>query len=263
MIWSPLNYSRPAWDLAFILDFTLTGIVLLPQLATWVFRNREGSAWRGAVMLLLCGTAAWVLQRFAHANQVAFTDAALAIALFTMAALFFAPRTRGAGFRLSRAAWCRVGVALLVMYLGACWMANRAAVKRVEAYAGAKGLAVERIGAMPMPAWMAQWLGLIRTPQGVHVALFSLLDDGAPRFEFVADAASGADLAAVRSLPEVQTYLRFARFPTIQSSREAGQQIVELRDHRFAGRRRAGAAPFTYRIVLDERGRVLSQGWAP
>jgi len=32
MIWSPLEWSRPAWDLIFIIDFTLTGIVLVPQL---------------------------------------------------------------------------------------------------------------------------------------------------------------------------------------------------------------------------------------
>src|SRR6266851_6477675 len=29
MIWSPLNWSRPAWDLVFIVDFTLTAILLV------------------------------------------------------------------------------------------------------------------------------------------------------------------------------------------------------------------------------------------
>jgi len=28
MIWSPLQWSRPAWDLIFIVDFTLTAIFL-------------------------------------------------------------------------------------------------------------------------------------------------------------------------------------------------------------------------------------------
>jgi len=28
MIWSPLQWSRPAWDLVFIVDFTLTAILL-------------------------------------------------------------------------------------------------------------------------------------------------------------------------------------------------------------------------------------------
>src|SRR6266480_123680 len=50
MIWSPLEWSRPAWDLIFIVDFTLTAIFLLPaflggglkiQHDTW---NRAGLA---------------------------------------------------------------------------------------------------------------------------------------------------------------------------------------------------------------------------
>ena len=31
MIWSPLQWSRPAWDLIFIVDFTFTAILLVPQ----------------------------------------------------------------------------------------------------------------------------------------------------------------------------------------------------------------------------------------
>ena len=32
MIWSPLDWSRPAWDILFIVDFSFTAILLLPQL---------------------------------------------------------------------------------------------------------------------------------------------------------------------------------------------------------------------------------------
>src|SRR5258708_5192115 len=41
MIWSPVNWSRPAWDLIFIVDFTFTAIVLLPQLLAWVYAHPE------------------------------------------------------------------------------------------------------------------------------------------------------------------------------------------------------------------------------
>jgi len=33
MIWSPLQWSRPAWDLIFIVDFTLTAIFLCAAIA--------------------------------------------------------------------------------------------------------------------------------------------------------------------------------------------------------------------------------------
>ena len=39
MVWSPLRYSRPAWDWVFILDLTLTALALVPQLAAWCYRE--------------------------------------------------------------------------------------------------------------------------------------------------------------------------------------------------------------------------------
>ena len=41
MIWSPLAWSRPAWDLVFIVDFTFTGILLVPQFVAWVYRDAK------------------------------------------------------------------------------------------------------------------------------------------------------------------------------------------------------------------------------
>src|SRR5437868_14977713 len=42
MIWSPLRWSRPAWDLIFLVDFTLSTIFLAPQIVAWVYRKPEG-----------------------------------------------------------------------------------------------------------------------------------------------------------------------------------------------------------------------------
>src|SRR4029077_9672349 len=42
MIWSPVEWSRPAWDLIFIIDFTLAAILLVRQVLAWVYTNREG-----------------------------------------------------------------------------------------------------------------------------------------------------------------------------------------------------------------------------
>src|SRR5882757_5815000 len=41
MIWSPLEWSRPAWDLIFIVDFTLTAILLVRQFLAWVYVHPE------------------------------------------------------------------------------------------------------------------------------------------------------------------------------------------------------------------------------
>ena len=53
MIWSPLAWSRPAWDLVFIVDFSLTGILLLPQLLEWVNRDSLHAKRRALVMWVI------------------------------------------------------------------------------------------------------------------------------------------------------------------------------------------------------------------
>src|SRR6202158_3146987 len=62
MIWSPLQWSRPAWDLIFIVDFTLTAILLAPQIVAWAYAKEEG------------------LQRRALGSWIAFAVATLGVA---------------------------------------------------------------------------------------------------------------------------------------------------------------------------------------
>src|ERR1700730_3338690 len=41
MIWAPWRWSRPAWDLIFIVDFTFSAILLIPQILPWVYSKPE------------------------------------------------------------------------------------------------------------------------------------------------------------------------------------------------------------------------------
>src|ERR1700720_1469564 len=66
MIWSPVKWSRPAWDLIFIIDFTLSAILLVPQFVAWVYRKPEG------------------LQRRALGSWTVFSVATLAVATFAL-----------------------------------------------------------------------------------------------------------------------------------------------------------------------------------
>jgi len=50
MVWSPVEWSRPAWDLLFIVDFSFTGILLIPQLLEWVNRDAPHAKRRALVM---------------------------------------------------------------------------------------------------------------------------------------------------------------------------------------------------------------------
>src|SRR5260370_2806779 len=62
MIWSPLKWSRPAWDLIFIIDFGFSAILLVPQIVAWVYARGEG------------------LQRRALGSWLVFSSATLAVA---------------------------------------------------------------------------------------------------------------------------------------------------------------------------------------
>src|SRR6267143_486285 len=61
MIWSPVRWSRPAWDLIFIVDFTLTAIFLVPQLLAWVYALQEKVKARAIGMWLAFLPAPWLI----------------------------------------------------------------------------------------------------------------------------------------------------------------------------------------------------------
>src|SRR5207249_10307832 len=63
MIWSPLEWSRPAWDLIFIVDFTLTAIFLVPQLLAWVYAHPEKEKRRAIGMWLVFMPAPFLIAR--------------------------------------------------------------------------------------------------------------------------------------------------------------------------------------------------------
>ena len=267
MIWSPWSYTRVAWDLVFILDVALTGIVLLPQTAEWVYRGRERSFSRAWHLWAIFTASMLLIAWLADAVGFAFSPWTVVAVPALLAVLFFLPRWRGWGFRLRRASWCRAGVYALVAYMGVCAGAHYAALRRVEEFAASHGLRVERLGALPLLPSAARWDGLIRTPEGVWEARINVWNELLPKhpadepaFHFVADTAPSGYLEVAEQLPEVKTYLWFARFPVFLFRERGDRAIVEFSDLRFFSRGRR-PAPFTFRVTFDTAGHVLSQGW--
>jgi membrane-bound metal-dependent hydrolase YbcI (DUF457 family) len=262
-MWDPVSQTRVAWDLLFIIDFGFTAIALLPQIVAWVYGDRAPWARRGAISWLSFSAAAaivWELLRFAgfpfHLGVVA-----LASALF--AGLFFLPAAGQRGLRVRRAVWCQAGTYVLAAYLAACGVAHHVAIGRVAEFAATHHVAVDRLGALPLPPSLLDWGGVIRTPGGVYAARFDLRDTAAPNFAFTADSPPTSFTARAVGLPEVRLYWNFARFPVIRTQIEGDLHIVEFFDQRFITRRqREGEPPpFTYRVVFDEAGNVVEEGW--
>src|SRR4029077_20351752 len=81
MIWSPLAWSRPAWDLVFIVDFTLTAIFLVPQLLAWVYAHPEKMRRRALGMWLVFMPAPFLIARIGEAAGASISDAVVLSAL--------------------------------------------------------------------------------------------------------------------------------------------------------------------------------------
>jgi membrane-bound metal-dependent hydrolase YbcI (DUF457 family) len=271
MLWAPLSNARATWDWVFILDFVLTGIVLLPQVAAWVYARRAGAVWRAAAMWAVFAACAVGVGWIAARLEAPFGPGVIPVAVIAIGAILFGPmladrlkkadRPGGLSY-VSRAGWCRAGLVALVAYYGLCaWMHARA-LGEVREFAAAQRIQVDALGALPMPPAATRWLGLIRTPEGVYRAYFSVAANPGPRFEYLADDKMPEAVArAVDALPEVQTYRWFARFPVMSYRLEGGRHVVELVDHRFYPGATSRPAPFQYRVVVNAYGEVEEQGW--
>ncbi len=113
MTWSPLNYSRVAWDWMFIIDFTFSAIALAPQLAAWCYRDPAKFARRAVITWIALSAGVLGVYGFAAASGFGFPMWVAGVASAKLAVLFFAPRIRGAGFRWKRANWSRAAMAVL------------------------------------------------------------------------------------------------------------------------------------------------------
>ena len=269
MIWSPLEWSRPAWDMIFIVDFTLSGILLAPQLLAWIYSQPEKMWTRALRTWLVFLLATLVISRIAESASAPISGRTVLGAMLVITAIFLLPALRGWGSKVKYAAWNRAGFAATLIYVALTFFAHRAALARIEKFAALDHLQVESIGALPLPPSLCQWDGLVRTQRGVYELRMDLSDKSASETELLAqehryfpDAPPNSYIEAARRLPEVQKVLWFARFPVTRFHKEGEEAVVEVSDLRFARMVSNRPSAFTYRVQFDAAGNVVSQGWA-
>ena len=257
LILAPWSRDRYALDITFFADLTLTAVVLLPQLLAWIYKSREQAAHRGLIawvsVALVGGGVAWL----ASALQLPLPPNAVIAGLALVAVLFLAPSLQDVGFKVSRAAYCRVGVAGLVVYLGLCSLAHQRALARVEAFARSLGATVERQAALPAPPSLRWWSGMVETPTGIYRIAIHLFDPSPPSYRFFPNAAENFYRKKAEEFPDTQTFLWFARFPWVTYREENGFHIVEYTDLQFMSVRGDRNFPWTFQVSLDGKGQVV------
>ncbi len=265
MIWSPLKWSRPAWDLIFIIDFTFSALLLCPQILAWVYRQAEGLKNRAILTWAVLALASLGVAAIAKnvgapiSAQTAVTIIALLTAFFLLPALRF----KGVGVRYTT--WNRAGLAAAILYLAAASYAHRAALERVEKFASLFHLQVDSFGALPLPPSLWHWDGLVNTPHGVYEVRLDLSegpDLASIEHRYYPDAIPNQYIDAAKRLPEVQTVLWFSRFPVTRFHMEGSDAVVEFSDMRFPQMRRDRPVTFTYRVRMDKSSQIISKGWA-
>jgi len=268
MIWSPLEWSRPAWDLIFIVDFTLTAIFLVPQLLAWVYAHPEKVKGRAVGMWLVFLPAPLLIAKIGEIVGAPISGRVVLSAMVILAAVFLLPALLGWGVKIKHETWNRAGFAAALLYVACTFYAHNIAFSRIQKFAELDNLQVESLGALPLPPSLWHWDGLVRIDRGVYELRMDLADKPANDGELLAlehhyypDAPPNSYIEVAKRLPEVQKVLWFSRFPVTRFHKEGEVAVVEISDIRFVQTRRDRAAPFTYRVSFGSDGKVLSQGW--
>ncbi len=268
MIWSPLRWSRPAWDLIFIVDFTLTAIFLVPQLLAWAYAHPEKVRSRAVAMWLVFLPAPFLIARISEMVGAPISDRVVLSAMIIFAALFLLPTLLGWGVKIQHDTWNRTGLAAAVIYVACTIYAHHVALSRIEKFAELDRLQVEAIGALPLPPSLWRWDGLVRTERGVYELRMDLADKSVGDGELLAlehhyypDAPPNSYIEDAKGLLQVQKVLSFSRFPVTRFHKEGEVAVVEISDLRFPRALPGRPAAFTYRVRLGTDGNVLSQGW--
>jgi membrane-bound metal-dependent hydrolase YbcI (DUF457 family) len=295
MIWSPLKWTRPAWDLIFIVDFTLSAILLIPQLLAWVYAKREGLRQRAMSCWIVSVAVTIVVVAIGNVVGAPISARYIFVTIVLLAAVFLLPSLRNFGVTLKRSTWNLAGLILTIAYIGAAYFVHDAAFARLQKFAVTQHIEARAMAAFPLPPSMAHWDGLILAPRGVYEThinfgdlsgdadanrtLVSMTDLSSPdtkqapgnnqaqapqlppiEYSYYPDAPSNSFIEAAKHLPQVETFFWFARFPITRFHKEGSDSIVEYFDARFPHRDR-GSSPFTYQVRFDANGAVLSQGW--
>lgn len=235
-IFQPFSDARVAFDILFVVDLVFTGIIVA---GLFLSRRLPGPA--RAALVVLC----------AYVGIATFLHVQVEDAMRTAA--------RRHGVRVvSASALPRLGEVRIGNGLSSVSLARKAWAQ--EEGDSLPNLPIpDRPGLYPFPVGPLAWNGFIDDGE---TYLRAEVDPFAGTVAWKQRVRRGADLPEVRAaveIPDVRTYLWFARFPVVTTSHSGEETILVFSDLRFGevpGRRR----PFVLRVI-EAPGRPPKVRW--
>src|ERR1700737_2016426 len=135
MIWSPLQWSRPAWDIIFIIDFSLSTLLLLPQMLAWAYQDHERHKKRVLVLWLILLPIPLLIAGFARSVGAPISPSYVMGAEVLLSAAFLVPALSGWGVRVRHVSWNRAGLLATTCYILAAFYAHHALLARGKKFA--------------------------------------------------------------------------------------------------------------------------------
>lgn len=190
------------------------------------------------------------------------TPWSLKITWLTVVMLFFAFRRVSNLNPISAQRLMRGVIVSLLIYFAVLVWFQHTALRRIQAVAPTVFEADEELAktdALPLPATPLVWRTVISTNKAFYFGDLSLLSSSLPSFRRY-ERASGEAAAITAALrePELQAFMRFARFPTVTARRNLNQTTaVEVRDVRFSDLNARAISTFQTSILLDAQMRRI------
>ena len=133
MVWSPLKYSRLAWDWIFILDLTLTAFALVPQLARVVLPGTAKICSPAAAIWVALTAGGFRRLRAGGTAGYGFPIGVVGVVSVGVCAVVLVRASRqGRGFPLAQSKLVPRGLALACVYLACAAVMHRKALADVD-----------------------------------------------------------------------------------------------------------------------------------
>ena len=160
----------------------------------------------------------------------------------------------GLCWRRSAALSSRLALGVVALYLGLMALSQLAAVTSMARLLQSRGVAVRRVETLPAPFNPLRWQGFAEDGDTYWRGDIQLWGRRTSLTAIPKGPENGLTVRA-RELPDVQTFLWFARFPVVAVWQDGGRSVVEYRDLRFSQSLRS-RFPFVLRVIFSPTGEV-------